>query len=101
LRGSAGEHQIAKSGKPHECFWSSAAGNGLTAAAGDVTADGATLSKGIGTEMDLSANYMHSDNVNFKLGYAEFKPDSNSAALGNGARTDKVTKLFANAYLKF
>jgi hypothetical protein len=70
---------------------------GLTAQLLDAT----TAKKGIGTELDLSASYMKSENVMFKFGYAQFSPEKNSAFLANGGLDDGITKYFANASVKF
>lgn len=62
---------------------------------------GSTLEKSIGTEVDLSLSYNHSENVMWGLGVAQFSPKANSFALGNGVANDKVQKLFAMASVKF
>lgn len=64
-------------------------------------ADPANGSKDIGTETDLAVSYMKSDNVMFKLGYAQFDPELRSVALANNPTDDKVVKYFAKAMVKF
>lgn len=53
-----------------------------------------------GSEMDFTVGYKHTDNVNFKVGYAIFSPDD--ALTGVGAvNDDNITKLFARTNIKW
>ncbi len=73
----------------------------MASAAKLFTADTQSKSKDIGTELDLALSYKKSDNLGFKVGYATFDPEAQSIVLGTPNETDPVTKLFANASVKF
>ncbi len=54
---------------------------------------------GIGSELDLVASWMHSDDVCLKLAYAMFNPDQDYA--GVGAKTDASTLMNFYVNVKF
>ncbi len=62
------------------------------------------IDDGVGTEIDLSANYKHSETVSAKVGYATFSPEKgyvNGYAANANLPTDDVTKLFAKLCVKW
>ena len=64
------------------------------------TLNNAAVLDDIGSEIDLTLGYAHSDNVNIEAGYAMLSPDD--ALTGGGTNPDEdITKLFARLKVKW
>jgi len=55
----------------------------------------------IGSEIDLTLGYKHSDNVGLEAGFAMFSPDDLIATSNSGAKDDDVRKLFGRVNVKW
>ncbi len=64
------------------------------------TVDNATAEDDIGTELDLTIGYKHSDNVKLEAGYAMLSP-GDAVTVGGAAKDDAITKMFARAKVKW